>query len=258
MVESLTAHYSWTKPEVTKSASTWGGFLNNDLDSIDALVFANQQGIVPIGGIQMFGGAAAPANWLLCDGASYVRTAPYDQLFAVLQTRFGAVDGSHFSVPNLVQKYPLGAGAGSFPVGAASGSFNVPIAVGNLPAHAHPITDVAHGHTINQTPHSHTDSGHGHTADQTAHSHNVPNVNLGGGTNIQPGVGFNLVNSVTTDPAQPPVTVHTSNANIQPNSASISLVASGTGLTTTQNTGSGTPLNVVPPFVAVYFIVRFQ
>ena len=137
MVESLTAHYSWTKPEVTKSASTWGGFLNNDLDSIDALVFANQQGIVPIGGIQMFGGVAAPANWLFCDGTSYVRIAPYDQLFAVLGTKFGAADASHFSVPNLAQKFPLGAGPSANPVGTVGGNFNNTITVGQLPAHSH-------------------------------------------------------------------------------------------------------------------------
>ena len=42
MVEQTTQHYNWTKPEITKSASTWGGFLNADLDAIDAQVFTNQ------------------------------------------------------------------------------------------------------------------------------------------------------------------------------------------------------------------------
>lgn len=43
--ETLTKNYSWTKPVISGSASTWGGFLNGDLDSIDAIVFSNQQAI---------------------------------------------------------------------------------------------------------------------------------------------------------------------------------------------------------------------
>jgi hypothetical protein len=42
LVETTTKNYAWVKPEIQHSPATWGGFLNNDLDSIDALVFANQ------------------------------------------------------------------------------------------------------------------------------------------------------------------------------------------------------------------------
>ena len=42
------------------------------------------------------------------------------------------------------------------------------------------------------------------------------------------------------------------------NNANISLIAAGTGLSTTQNVGSGAPMSIVPPYVAVNFIIRYQ
>ena len=60
MVESATKNYGWIKPEVQHSPSTWGGFLNNNFDAIDALVFANQQAGVPIGSIVMWAGNFPP------------------------------------------------------------------------------------------------------------------------------------------------------------------------------------------------------
>ena len=111
MVESTTLNYHWTKPELQKSPTTWGKFLNDDLDAIDGLVFANQQAIVPIGTVTMFAGPAAPANWLICDGRSLSTAAPYDKLFAVLQYAFGG-SGAQFALPNLQSVFPLGAGLG--------------------------------------------------------------------------------------------------------------------------------------------------
>jgi len=67
--------------------------------------------INPTGSIIMYGGSSAPSGWVLCDGTSYARTGgTYDALFAVIGTTFGAVDGSHFSVPDMRGVYAKGAG----------------------------------------------------------------------------------------------------------------------------------------------------
>src|SRR4029077_2759296 len=173
MVETVTAHYGWVKPEIAHSPSTWGGFLNTDLDSIDGLVFANQQGLVPIGAIQMFAGATAPANWLICDGRSLTTAAPYDKLFAVLGYAYGG-SGANFNLPNLQQKFPLGANP-SNTLGTYGGTFNYSITIGNLPSHAHPITDVAHGHVVNQWAHAHViaTGGHSHGIVTGSHTHGL-------------------------------------------------------------------------------------
>lgn len=56
---------------------------------------------VPSGVFFPYGGIAAPAGYLLCDGAAYSRKA-YPTLFAAIGTRYGAGDGNTtFNVPKL-------------------------------------------------------------------------------------------------------------------------------------------------------------
>ena len=256
MAETLTANYSWTKPDPGASANTWGATLNADLDKIDTQVFVNQQGMSPIGAVTMFAGATAPTNWLICDGRSLSTAAPYDKLFAVLQYAFGG-SGANFNLPNLVQNFPLGAGPN--PVGTNGGAFAVTLATANLPAHAHPIADVAHNHgvNVNQSPHGHGDPGHTHGVNDPGHVHTGVMKQLAGffalaAQNPQ-------IVSGSTDGALTGISIQGAYTGIQAANAniSVSLNASGTGLSTTNNAGSGAAFNVVPPFVALNFIVRY-
>lgn len=258
MVETTTQHFGWTKPEISHSPSTWGGFINTTFDSIDALVYANQQGLNPIGTIQMFGGATAPTNWLICDGRSLSTTGTYAALFAVLNYAYGG-SGANFNLPNLVQKFPMGAGPN--PRGQIGGTFTYALATANLPPHAHPITDVTHSHTVSQTGHTHPDPGHGHpgsTASDSGHTHPYTGTMAGAG----PGAGSALVNAGQSNTgvgtANITVSVAGNYTGLQAANANISLVANGTGLSTTQNTGSGTTFQVVQPYQAVNFIIRYQ
>ena len=261
MVESTTKNYGWTKPEVTKSSSTWGGFLNTDLDSIDALVFANQQGVVPIGVITMFGGATAPAGWLLCQGQSLDTTA-YAGLFAVFGYAHGG-SGPNFNLPNLQQRFPIGAGPN--PLGQLGGSFSVTIALGNLPSHNHGITDVAHNHGVNQWAHAHNiaTGGHSHSISTGGHSHSlsaqVLTPNAGGNASAGAGWGFNTVSaSAVGDLGGSTSGVGNLGGNTDTQTSAISLGASGTGLYQTNYSGSGAAFNVTPPFISLNFIVRYQ
>lgn len=56
--------------------------------------------ISPIGQIVAWSTTSAPSHWLLCNGASLLR-ADYPDLFAIIGTTYGSVDGTHFNVPDL-------------------------------------------------------------------------------------------------------------------------------------------------------------
>lgn len=267
MAETLTTNYAWTKPDPGASANTWGSTLNATTDKIDAQVFINQQAGVPVGAMAMWPGATAPANWLICNGASLATTGTYAALFAILGYTYGG-SGGNFNLPNLVQKFPLGAGvgAGTNPVGATGGNFSNTIATGNLPAHAHPITDVGHTHTVNQWYHDHgySQTPHGHLITEPAggagHAHGGVVTGLGPPTGIIAGtVGGAQLQTGATAYATTGITIQLNSASISFSgvTSSVSLVASGTNLSTTQNAGGGTPLSVVPPFVALNYIIKF-
>lgn len=57
-------------------------------------------GLAPTGVVLPFAGSAAPSGWLLCAGQSLLR-ADYADLFAAIGTVYGAVDGTHFNVPDM-------------------------------------------------------------------------------------------------------------------------------------------------------------
>ena len=58
-------------------------------------------GAVPVGVVNPFAGATAPSGWLLCFGQAVSRSQ-YSALFAVLNTTYGAGDGSTtFTLPDM-------------------------------------------------------------------------------------------------------------------------------------------------------------
>ena len=108
----------------------------------------------PIGSIQAFGGAAAPTGWALCDGSSLARTGTYAGLFAVLGTTFGAVDGSHFNVPDLRGIFIRGAGTNGTLTRADAGAFSGTLGTyqnDGFQGHWHAVNDPTHSHLINST-----------------------------------------------------------------------------------------------------------
>ena len=68
---------------------------------------AGQMEEIPLSGllapafIMPYAGAVAPAGWLLCNGASVLRS-DWPGLFAVIGGSYGAVDGAHFRCPTCV------------------------------------------------------------------------------------------------------------------------------------------------------------
>jgi microcystin-dependent protein len=129
-----------------------------------------------VGEIKLYGGAAAPTGWVLCDGTSYLRSQ-YPALFAVIGTAYGSADASHFNVPNLLGRFPIGAGAGSGlsnRVRGTSGGQETVTLSGNQ--------NGQHTHTLN-----------GHTHAQGAHQHRQSGLIGTGGTGNVAAGGFNGV-----------------------------------------------------------------
>ncbi len=89
----------------------------------DAAVNFIQQA-APAGAVTQFAGAAAPTGWLLCDGASLLRTA-YPNLFTAIGTTWGAVDGTHFNVPDARGRTPIGVGTGTYAEAIAAASVTI-------------------------------------------------------------------------------------------------------------------------------------
>ena len=124
---TTTTNYIWQMPDPGASSNTWGDTLNKTTQAIDNQVFLNQQGLVPIGTIVMFGGATPPTNWLICAGQQ-IDTTVYAKLFAVIGNTFGGVGSAgNFLLPNLGAQFPIGAGTNvqgrGTSLGEATGSF---------------------------------------------------------------------------------------------------------------------------------------
>ena len=80
------------------------------------LIAAVQQALVPPGTIVAYGGEAAPAGWLLCNGLSVSRST-YPSLFAAIGTAFGTASSTVFNVPDFRGRFLRGwdSGAGRDP-----------------------------------------------------------------------------------------------------------------------------------------------
>lgn len=116
----------------------------------------------PTGAVQMYAGASAPTDWLLCDGSA-VNRATYANLFSIIGIAYGAGDGSTtFNLPNLKGSVPVGYDASQTEfnaLGKTGGAKTFALAVANLPAHAH---DITHTHGTPATATGGVSASHAH------------------------------------------------------------------------------------------------
>jgi microcystin-dependent protein len=258
LADTLTPNFNWVKPEVGASSATWGAKQNGVFDEIDAQVFANQQAGAPIGAGALWFTATPPANWLICDGSSR-DTTTYAKLFAAIGYTYGG-SGANFNLPPLAGMFPLGANT-TYALAGAGGEATHVLTVAELAAHPHPITDVAHSHTAQQNAHAHgiATGGHSHGVNDPGHTHTY--ATLGGGVNIQAGSGGNMTNTANTGASGTGISIQAVGnlgGNTDTQQPGVSVNASGTGLSTTQNAGGDAAHNNLPPYLAINFIIRYQ
>lgn len=146
-------------------------------------------GAVPVGVVNPFAGADAPAGWLMCSGQLVSRTA-YPVLFSTLGTTYGVGDGSTtFAIPDMrgravAGKDDMGGTAASRLTNAVSGITATTLGAvgGNQTVHAH-----SHANTV--TNNAVTTGGVGN------HTHNTPYPIGWGGS----GYGSAFSSSVSPD-----------------------------------------------------------
>jgi microcystin-dependent protein len=97
--------------------------------------------LLPVGAITMFAGSNAPIGWVTCNGQLLDRNT-YAKLFQVLGTSYGNTSATNFRVPDLRDRFPVGAG-NSYAIGAAGGTATVTLSVNQIPAHTHDVTGKA-------------------------------------------------------------------------------------------------------------------
>lgn len=134
-------------------------------DQVPGLI--NVPPAVPAGLLAPFAGAAAPAGWLLCNGAVVGRAA-HAALFAAIGTVFGAGDGSTtFALPDLRGRAAIGAGTGSGltarTLAQMLGAETHTLSVSEMPSHAHSLTLKKYGSANSESGYSVTLSGIAYT-----------------------------------------------------------------------------------------------
>lgn len=185
--------------------------------------------LVPSGVIWPYGGVSAPTGFLLCDGSSLLR-ASFSDLFAAIGTTYGTADSTHFNIPNMNGRIPVGAGTYTDTV---SGSVTRTLGA-SLGAEKHVLV------TGELASHTHTQNAHTHTVSDPGHSH-IENVNNGGG-------GFLGVQGADSSTSASPTVITTA--------ASTTGITNQSTTAVNQSTGSGTAHNNMQPSVVVNYIIK--
>lgn len=247
--------------------------VGNPVNALDAAPKQYVDTIVPIGGVIMYTGVAAPVGgiWLVCDG-SPVEAAVYPALFAVMGTRFGG-SGGFFNLPPLSERFPVGAGA-NIAVGAQGGSKDAVVVNHNHDiSHTHPGSNTGtvssdHSHAVNIMSGA-ADRPLG-TSSDGFHNHTVPLEQSQGflvsGLGATPadlqqgGTAYGFLPFVSGNGAH----THTVTDHLHPvngNTGGISANHSHAFNTPTFNgasaaTGQAAANANMPPYVGIIFIVR--
>lgn len=207
---------------------------------------ATLQLLAPTGSVTQFAGTTAPTGWFLCNGQE-LAIATYPDLYAVVGTLFGAltngsgaVGTTHFRVPDLQGRFPVGKGASAWGdvVGETGGSAS------SVAAHSHTLSGTAtsngaHSHTAGTG----TDGAHIHrinlrTGGNTVTHNNTSEASASGGSFAQ---SDTVVASTSSEHAHS-VTVNEGGAHAHD--------LSGTATSTGDATGN------LPPFIVLNYIIK--
>ncbi len=124
---------------------------------------------------------AAALGWVKCDGASYLRTGIYEDLFNVIGVDFGNDDATHFNVPDMSGKFPIGIDSGGDTdfdaIAETGGEKEHTLLEAEMAAHVHD-----EGTLVNDQP-----GDHNHDARWNADPGNLDNDSYETGNNVSDG-----------------------------------------------------------------------
>lgn len=209
-------------------------------------------------------GALAPSlsstdpgeGWKVCDGQALAK-AEFPRLYAVLGGAYGET-ATTFSLPDLRGRSVMGTGGTpALTLAAYGGAAAVTLTVDQIPAHNHALTDPGHIHGFTGAPHSHTitDPGHTHTITDPGHAH--ASDQAGGAADAAAGADEATAESGSTAAATTGITVDsaTTGVTVDAETAGGTISSATTGITIA-DTGGGQPFDIIPPVVAVNWIIK--
>jgi microcystin-dependent protein len=188
-----------------------------------------------IGSVLLWAGSTIPGNFLLCDGRSLpVSDQNYTALYSVIGNTYGG-NQQNFNLPDFRSRVPVGSGnAGPIPVhsGNKGGAFQTALVPANLPAHTHLATVNMNASTV--------------MVGTSQASSAVPTSNLVVATPAYV-KGGTIVSTLGFNTTTPDTLLNSSSFNVTTPMQ-----------VTNSNTGSGIPVDFMPPFFGMNFIICYN
>lgn len=187
--------------------------------------------------IKIFAGNFAPRTFMYCSG-QLLAINTNQALFSLIGTFYGGNGVSTFALPNLNGRAPIGIGTmpggSTYVLGQAAGTETVTLLQSNLPPHSHPISGLTS---------SSTQAGNAIAAAGDAIT--PENNFLALSPKIGSGPNATQLKTYATAAAGSPVKL---------GGGAITTTTSGN----TTNSGSGIPISIMQPYLAVAYVITTQ
>jgi microcystin-dependent protein len=211
---------------------------------------------VPVGGIIAYPSSddsiLAP-SFLPCDSRSVNRSA-YSELFSIIGTTFGSINGSEFNLPNMKGKVIVNYDSSDTTFNAINktgGAKTHQLAVNEIPSHNHSTPSVSVTGSITFTGTASTtgqNGSHNHKFNDGYFEPQGDNWSGGGGANESQSSGYAADRTLTTQDAGLHGHSYTPSGEI-----THSLTASGS---TTGDTGGGQAHNNLQPYIVMNYYIK--